>query len=241
MELSKRLKAVADLVSEGRIVADIGCDHGYIPIYLISSGRCPRVIAMDVKKGPLQHARTNIEKSGMKEYIDVRLSDGAAALHEGEADALLLSGMGGRLTNRILSDGFDRLGFFPELILQPQSEIETVRRFLREHGYIIADEDFVAEDGKYYPMIKAVFAGADNSDALFDTKDEGIYSLRQQDLFGPVLLRKRPEDYIGYLKKRKQKTESLLAKVTQSYKRDELLLLQKDLEYVLKHKEKVEL
>ena len=158
LDLSKRLQAVANLVSPKRRVADIGCDHGYVSIYLADVRKCPKVIAMDVRKGPLSQAQNNIHRFGMDDRIETRLSDGTALLKPDEVDTLLISGMGGRLIMRIVSEGLDRLGAFKELVLQPQSEAELVRKFLREHDYIIVDEDFVIEDGKNYPMMKAIYA-----------------------------------------------------------------------------------
>lgn len=156
MELSKRLYAVAGLVTEGASVADIGTDHGYIPIYLTERDIACRVIASDVKEGPLERARDHIAKHGLSEKIEVRLSDGLGAFEINEVDTMIAAGMGGALTIRILEEGkhiADALTFF---ILQPQSEIFKVRRYLNEHGFEIVSEDMVEEDGKYYPVMKAV-------------------------------------------------------------------------------------
>lgn len=220
MELSKRLQAIADLVSVGRRVADIGCDHGYVSIYLTSTDKCPKVIAMDVKEGPLIHAKANVKKYGMQERIEIRLSDGTQALAGGEVDTLLISGMGGRLINRILKDGFERLGYFEELILQPQSEIETVRQFLREQQYIIVDEDFVAEDGKYYPMIKALYRNNDTKHT--ENSEQSDFSLVMEDTFGPILLKKKPKDFMDYLIYKRDKSEELVKVITQADKKAEM-------------------
>lgn len=156
MELSKRLAAVAAMVTPGNIVADIGCDHGYVSIYLVEAKIAPRAIAMDVNPGPLQKAGENIARHALSAYIDTRLSDGAMALKEGEAGSVLCAGMGGRLMIRILKQGGQKLLSVRELILQPQSEIRQVRCFLREEGYFITAENMILEDGKFYPVIKAV-------------------------------------------------------------------------------------
>lgn len=156
MELSKRLKAVANMVSLDSVVCDVGCDHGYVPIYLVQEKRCKKIIAMDVNEGPLAQAREHIRAAGLGEYIETRLSDGMTALSEKEADTLILAGMGGRLVIRILTEGSEKLAAMKELILQPQSEIRAVREYLRMQGYHICQEDMVFEDGKYYPMMKAI-------------------------------------------------------------------------------------
>lgn len=154
MELSKRLNAVASLVTEGYRLADIGTDHAYIPIFLISTGKISNAIAMDVNHGPLLRAEENIRTHGLQERIITRISDGFAAMKRDEADSAIIAGMGGPLMIRILSKGADIVYSLKECILQPQSEIEKVRAFLLEEGFFFLREDMVEEDGKYYPMMK---------------------------------------------------------------------------------------
>ncbi|MGF0018251.1 tRNA (adenine(22)-N(1))-methyltransferase [Sporofaciens sp. SGI.106] len=154
MELSKRLHAVAGLVTEGASVADIGTDHGYIPIYLIENGVAGKVIAMDINEGPLERAREHIEEHGLAQQIETRLSDGLEALKTGEADTVITAGMGGGLVIHILEARPEITKDVKYFILQPQSEIAKVRRFLNENGFISIAEDMVEEDGKYYPMMK---------------------------------------------------------------------------------------
>lgn len=156
MQISKRLQAVADMVTSGSWVADIGTDHAYIPIFLAENGIIPRAIAMDVNAGPLARARAHIEAHGLSEKIETRLSDGLTALAPGEADCIVIAGMGGPLTIRILTEGKDRLAGCRELILQPQSEIRLVRAYLEQKGWRIVREEMVCEDGKYYSMMRAV-------------------------------------------------------------------------------------
>ena len=156
MQLSQRLSSVASMVTAGNCLADVGTDHGYVPIYLYERKIIPRAIAMDVNKGPLERAALHIAESGMKEAIETRLSDGLTALKPGEADSVVVAGMGGPLIIRILSAHPEITESLKELILQPQSEISEVRIWLYEQGYEIVEEHMVFEDGKYYPMFKAV-------------------------------------------------------------------------------------
>lgn len=155
MELSKRLKKVADMVSQGKRVADIGCDHAYVSIYLIKEGTASKVIALDINKGPLSRANENIKKYGFSQLIETRLSDGAKRLQPGEVDTLLIAGMGGALMVKILTESKEVVDSCEELILQPQSEIFLVRKLLEQIGFQIVDEDMIIEDKKYYVMIKA--------------------------------------------------------------------------------------
>lgn len=155
MQLSRRLQAVADTVTKGNRVADVGCDHAYISIYLIRNDIAPKVIAMDVNKGPLKRASENIKTYGYDRAIDTRLSDGLHSLIPGEADTILIAGMGGALAIKILEEGFKAVEKAKELILQPQSEIYLVRKFLHQSNFAIVREQMVKEDGKYYFIIKA--------------------------------------------------------------------------------------
>ncbi len=171
------------LVSAGNIPADVGTDHGYIPIELVKRGHAPSAIAMDLRKGPLKRAQEHIAAEGLEGRISTRLSDGVCALAPGEADTIIAAGMGGALIIRILQQGAGVCGKAKELILQPQSETAAVRRFLRENGYRITDEDMVYEDGKFYPLMRAVYDGAMESGCKADGADETL-----NDIYGPLLL-----------------------------------------------------
>lgn len=161
MELSKRLQAVADLVSEGQIVADVGTDHGYIPIYLLETKKCEKAIAMDINKGPLLRAKEHIAEHGLNQKIQVKLSDGVKALSAGECDCVVVAGMGGALAVKIMEEGREVFKSLREFVLQPQSELAKVRQYLWENEYCVIAEDMVLEDGKFYPMMK-VKSGSSN-------------------------------------------------------------------------------
>ncbi len=111
---------------------------------------------MDVNSGPLDRARHNIADFCMQDYIETRLSDGVSALREGEAEGIICAGMGGKLVISILEQGKKLIGEMKQVILQPQSELSEVRGYLREKGYLVEKEDIIYEDGKYYPMMRAL-------------------------------------------------------------------------------------
>lgn len=179
VKISNRLTTAAALVTQGYTLADVGTDHGYIPIYLMQQEKIPSAIAMDINEGPLERAKEHIALYGLQAYIQTRLSDGVAALKPGEVEAVLIAGMGGGLVMHILKDGEKVCQSAKELILQPQSEIEHVREFLREEGYTILAEDMVYEDGKFYPMMKVQYQG------------ENVEELKLSDLYGGLLLQNR--------------------------------------------------
>lgn len=96
MELSPRLRAVAELVPRGAHFADIGTDHAYLPVWLILHGVIESAIAADLRRGPLERARETAKKYSVSEKMDFRLCDGLTGLREGEADTIAIAGMGGR-------------------------------------------------------------------------------------------------------------------------------------------------
>lgn len=159
IQLSKRLQSVADLVGHCETMADVGTDHGYIPVYLVLNQKANRAIALDVNPGPLQRALEHICQYGLEKSIETRLSDGCSALRQKEADVIVIAGMGGALMQRILKQGEAIVQAAQRLVLQPQSEVAAFRQFLFEHGYGMIAEDMVLEDGKYYPIIAAQFMG----------------------------------------------------------------------------------
>ena len=192
IQLSNRLLAAAGMVTKGNIVADIGCDHAYTSIYLCQAGISPKVIAMDVNKGPLVGARTHVEEAGLAEKIDIRLSDGLQKLVPGEADSALICGMGGLLMIKILSDYPDATASLKELILQPQSEVGEVRTFLHKQGYEITKEHMLKEDGKFYVMMHAVKSMVPQQ---YETECEYIYGKLLLEEKNPVLLEYLDREY----------------------------------------------
>lgn len=156
ISLSDRLRTAAGMVTPGNKVVDVGCDHGFVSIYLVQQGISPRCLAMDVRTGPLSAAGEHVAQCGLQAYIETRLSDGLKAYEAGEAKTMICCGMGGPLMAKIISDSYEKTRKLSELILQPQSEIPEFRVFLRENGYLIVKEDMVYEEGKYYFLIKAI-------------------------------------------------------------------------------------
>ena len=140
-ELSKRLQAVADLVTPGMRLADVGTDHAYIPIYLTQNGLVPSAIAMDINKGPLERADTHILEHGLDGKIVTRLSDGLVNLKMEEADTMIAAGMGGGLVIHILNEDPAKTRSLKELILQPQSELSYRCRGHGGRGWQILSDD----------------------------------------------------------------------------------------------------
>lgn len=224
MQLSQRLKAVADSVTHGNRVADVGCDHAYISIYLIDNNIAPQVIAMDVNRGPLERARENITRQGYDNRIHTRLSDGLHEMEPGEADTILIAGMGGALTVRILEEGLEVVLKSRELVLQPQSEMYLVRRFLHRIGFSIIQENMLKEDGKYYVVMKAI------QKSETESYDREIFYQ-----YGKLLIEHRAPVVKEYLlrekRMRNQVIEELNSNLTEKTK-ERLKEIQQEMEYI---------
>lgn len=179
LKMSVRLKEIAELLrcSEKLKVADVGCDHGYVSIYLVTHGIAKECIAMDVRSGPLSGAKDNIAEYGLSDGIKTRLSDGLKELKPGEADSLVIAGMGGNLMRKILEEGKPAELGIKTAVLQPQSDIADFRQFLRDSGFVITDEKVIEEEGKFYFPIKVLMGTASSSDKNTDSRFESALSL----------------------------------------------------------------
>lgn len=206
--LSERLLHIAGQIRAGQTLADVGCDHGYLPIYLVQKGCMQRAIAMDINEGPLQRAVEHIERETLGAYIQTRQSDGLEKLSPGEADAVIIAGMGGNLTIDILTRGENVVRTLDQLILEPQSELAAVRAFLRENNYFVEAEDLVLEDGKYYPILRVL--PKRSSDVLTFSGESGL-SPAVLDAYGHRLLAAHHPVLLSFLQKEKKQCEQILA------------------------------
>lgn len=173
IQLSKRLKFVSDFITPGHILADIGTDHGFIPISMVQEGKVPHAYAMDINKGPLERADEHIREAGLEDKIETRLSDGLEKLKAHEAETVLIAGMGGSLIIKILTEGAHALEGVKELVLSPHTEADLVREYLKKSDFVVVREGMVIDAGKYYVVIKAV--RKDNYHEIYeDTGEENV-------------------------------------------------------------------
>ncbi len=155
--LSERLSAVAFLVKKGSIVADIGTDHGYIPVYLVKNNIAQRALASDVNKGPLSSCRRLVEEENLGDKIKVILSDGLDNIPSEEYDTLIIAGMGGELICTILSKAGNLKD--KHIIVNPMTHPELVREYLYSNGFKIDNDLIVKESKHYYSVFDAIFTG----------------------------------------------------------------------------------
>lgn len=155
MLLRPRLSAIASFVPRGSRVADIGTDHAYLPVFLLQAGAVEQAIAIDVHPGPYQAAVETVTSAGLSNAISVRLGDGLTVLAEGEADTVVIAGMGGNTIIKILEDSFPVAQSLTRLILQPMVASAAIRRWLAANGWCIVDETLVEDDRILYEIIVA--------------------------------------------------------------------------------------
>ena len=171
MELSKRLKRIAEHVDKCESVADIGTDHGYIPIYLVKEGICEKAIASDINKGPIEKAKVNVAFEGVSNKVKCLLGPGLNPLKVGEVNGVILAGMGGNLTRDILLADMDKVKKYDFIILQPAQNPEVLREFLYKNDYEIIDEDLIKDEGRFYELFKVKYN--ENSEKL--VFEDGLY------------------------------------------------------------------
>ncbi|MDF0732928.1 tRNA (adenine(22)-N(1))-methyltransferase TrmK [Pseudomonas entomophila] len=182
--LSRRLERVAAQVPAGARLADIGSDHGYLPVALMLRGAIEAAVAGEAAQTPFASARRNVRRNGLEERISVRLADGLEAIAPGDRiDAITLCGMGGETIRDILEAGRQRLNGQERLILNPNGGERELRQWLMGNGYRIVHEELLRENRFDYEIIVAEQVG------------EVAYSA-QELYFGPLLMRERSEAFL---------------------------------------------
>lgn len=206
IELSKRMQSVADMIQPCDAIGDIGCDHAFVSIYLVEQHRAKRVIASDVRRGPITIAKRNIEAMNLSDQIEIRMGDGLDTIVPGEVNAVVLAGMGGMLMIDILERGEEVVTRCDQLVLQPQSDIEKVRRYLAEKGYYLADEQMLIDAGKYYNLLDVRVHEMVQKDEYDCSKlaDDWCY------MYGGSLLRKKDPVLRSWLVKQRDTTAGLI-------------------------------
>ena len=160
-KLSPRLKMTADMVREGAAAADIGTDHAYLSAYLVASGKCPRVLATDLRDGPLFNAAETLCQFSLGDKIELRISDGLDELSPDDADDFIFAGMGGTLIADILSRAPWIKDETKRFIFQPMSHPEEVRAFLVKNGFVILSENACFDECRPYIALCAAYAPAE--------------------------------------------------------------------------------
>ncbi|MFI3174856.1 MAG: class I SAM-dependent methyltransferase [Bacillota bacterium] len=185
MKVSKRMEAIASLVSENTIFADIGTDHGYLPIYLCLTQKIQTAYACDVAKKPLEKAIENSKLHGVSTQITPLLGSGFSELRDLPIDSAVIAGMGGMLMVDIIKNDLGIVQALKELIVSPHHDLPVVRKYLHEIGFAITKELMILDDGKYYTIVHAIPQKEVYDKEIFYTY--GKYLLEEKN---PLLLEK---------------------------------------------------
>ena len=191
--LDKRLLSCADYVRAGAVFADIGTDHGYLPLFLLKSGRIERAYLSDVNEGPLSTARANAQSEGLVDKCEFTLTDGAAALAGKGITDYAICGMGGELIASIIGAAEQLRSPDVRLILQPMTKHAHLRRYLLREGFVILEESYSLADGKYYVTILAEYSGEAREPDIIEA-ELGSQDVRDGERVA----------YIGYLEGKKR-------------------------------------
>lgn len=193
MELSLRLQTICNMISSCKTIADIGTDHGYIPIYLIKNKICEFAIACDINKGPLEKAKDNISMEGLENNISLRLGSGFDIITPGEVNVAIIAGMGGHLIKDLIESGIEVFKSLDYLILQPVQNPDVLRKYIYDSGFEVIKEELCIDEKIFYEIIKIRYAN----------KDENIKEI-ENDIFYEVshdlIKRKHPlvNEFIQY-------------------------------------------
>ena len=212
-----RIDLLASLASDSNILLDVGCDHAYTVITACKNYNVKKAIASDIAEGPLEVAKANIIKSGLEDRIKTIKSDGLKQV-EDDFDTLIISGMGGLLIKDILESSIDKIKN-KKLILSPNRDYYDVRLFLTNNGFQIIDEYAFYDKSIFYEAIVAIPGEMNITE--FEIK------------YGPILLKKKDEDFINYYQKQYDKYNKALKNIKKIEEKDNLELLIADYRKIL--------
>ena len=202
---SLRIKTLIEYVLPCDTVADVGCDHGYIPYYLLKNNICKHVILADISKKSLLKAKNLFDQNGLSNFADFRHGDGLSVFKSGEVDFCVIAGMGGIEIIKILQENDKGIKKF---LLQPMKNSYELRHFLIKNGYKI-QKDFIIFDKKNFYDIITIERGKDSLNEL-------------EFVFGKTNILNKSNDFIKYLKLKKLQTEKLLKSLKDKDRANEL-------------------
>lgn len=212
IRISDRLQTIAHCVTRNETVADIGTDHGLLPIFLWQTGISRSFVLSDVNAGPLEKAQANLKRYGQGMVADLRLGNGLAVLRKSEVDTVVIAGMGGLLITEILEQDLSKATSFGKYILQPRNAQERVREWLYHHGFTISAEHLVREGNYICEVIVA------SPRALEDIELQSIEvdSPMENELafeVSPLLFHQKDPLLIEFLERKKRVEEQIVEEI----------------------------
>ena len=198
IHIGERLKTVASMVPLCQTMADIGTDHGYVPAYLALSGQCQYVIASDIAEGPCRAAAETRNRYNLFGQMEIRTAPGLQGLRAGEAEAVVIAGMGGATIVSILEEDPEIVATVHTFVLQPMNAANLLRRWLVQHGYRIADEALCKENGHIYVIIKVIHT----------EKKQKLSAIEEE--MGPCIMEKKPALWQEFIQEKSEHYRRLL-------------------------------
>lgn len=202
MVISNRLESVASLVEENRSVIDIGCDHAFLSIYVALYKNPIKVIASDNKEGPLEGARENLKRYKVDGKIVLKQGDGVDPI-EPDINTIVIAGMGGLNIVGILKYKRNLYKNVDTIIISANTDVSFVRQEICKLGYYVDEEIIIKEGNIIYPIIRF-------------KKGKKKYS-KLEYVLGPILLKKKDDIFIEYLKREKATKEKILSILPKKY------------------------
>ncbi|HMM00605.1 MAG TPA: class I SAM-dependent methyltransferase [Bacilli bacterium] len=215
MQLPSRLMAIASHINEKDHVADIGSDHGLLPLFLVKESHLTRVYASDNKEGPFKILHKAVTEANLADQIQVDLADGLKKLPE-DIDTVVISGMGGDVICDIINDSIDKLDQIKKIILVPHTKADEVRSLMAFYGFSFEDEVVVEEDNHFYEIIVMV-------------PKRHIYCGLEL-VFGPINLNQKSDSFIRMWRDRYERNEKILSGNIDDHRRDQILAEQEKIE-----------
>lgn len=197
-KISTRLLSCCELVRNGKRLCDVGCDHGYVPAYLVQNNIIPSAVACDINEGPLNSCRQLVSELNYEDKIKCVLSNGLEKINKDEVDDILIAGMGGELIANILAS-YDWVNE-KHLILNPMTHPEITRKWLFDNGFEI-ENDIVVADGKHhYSIFDAYYTANTENKTPADYYLGNIKDFSDKEYFNHLL---------NYLKNKQKSGENL--------------------------------
>lgn len=200
MKLTPRLQAIADGIKESKVLADVGTDHAYLPIYLMLQGKISKAIATDINKGPIEIAQRRIKQHLLENKIETRQGSGLMVLKPQEADTIVIAGMGGMLISEILEQSKAVAVAAQSIVMQPMLDSGKLRSYLMNNGYEIIDEQLAKEENKIYEILWAKYTGkVQKTTSLMD--------------IGPIIIEKKHPLAVEFIDKKITEIKNILQKL----------------------------
>ena len=212
IKLSTRLQAIADFVEKGQSLADIGTDHGFLPMFLAENNICPKVVLSDINTGPLEKAAENIARHCPGKEFDIRLGSGMSTIASGEVDVIVIAGMGGLLIADIMGEDPPRSGSYKRFILQPRNAQDKLRSWLLGNNFSLCDEKLVRE-GKY---ICEIIVAQPNDQRPSVHPNNRLFQREMDFEISPVLFRQKDPLLTAFIKNKINTEKKIAASLLKS-------------------------